>query len=207
MAVKGFPKKKIEEIGASMGIDADTIKRIREYVAQSGDKIRSTIMALAFGGTPLTEAKEQLEERFPGAKIPWDIVEFVYKNLQSDKEDTEASQQEQNKWMAERGFYPPYQIAVGGIGKDRERKGKSFRREEPVTFASILKPRKPKGNRDSGASGESKSHAELQAELRGGPQKSRISRPKWNPSPAQRQPGESGTFNPIKGLSPFVSKK
>ena len=211
LAVKGIPKKKLQEIAESMGIDSAVVDRIRNYVGQSGDKIRSTIMALAFSKTPFNDAKEQLQERFPDANIPWDVVEFVYNNLQSDKEDTEASQQEQNKWMLEQGFYPPYQIAVGGLGKDREQKGKYPRRVEPVTFASILKPRKGKGVRDVGVSGESPSLEELQkggpARVRNIPARSRISTPKWTPGAAPRQPGEPKAFNPIRGLSPFVSKK
>lgn len=211
LAVKGIPKKKLEEIADSMGVDSATVDRIRKYVSQSGDKIRSTIMALAFSKMPFSDAKEQLQERFPDANLPWDVIEFVYNNLQSDKEDTEDSQQQQNKWMMEQGFYPPYQIAVGGLGKDRERKGKYPRREEPVTFASILKPRKGKGVRDAGASGEAPSLEELQKggppKVRNIPARSRISAPGWKPGAAPRQPGEPKAFNPIKGLSPFVSKK
>jgi hypothetical protein len=210
LAVKGLPKKKLEEIADSMGIDSETVDRIRKYVSQSGDKVRNTIMALAFSKTPFSDAKAQLEERFPDANLPWDVIEYAYHNLQSDKEDTEASQQQQNEWMKEQGFYPPFQIAVGGLGMDREQRGKFPRREEPVTFASILKPRKGKGVRDAGISGEAPSLEDLQKggppKIRNIPARSRISNPKW-PSSAQRQPGESKAFNPIKGLSPFVSKK
>jgi len=205
LAMKGVPRKQLEEIGQSMGADANTVKRVREYASQSGDKIRGTIMALAFSGVPFEEAKGQLEERFPDAKIPWPTVEFVFNNLQADKADTAESQQEQNKWMAAKGFYPPYQIAVGGIGIDKERRqGKFPKREEPVTFASILSPRKGKGMRDSGASGEASSLSELKEHLRE-PQKGRISKPKWTPSSAQRQPGTSGTS--VRSLSPFAKKK
>lgn len=205
LAMKGVPRKQLEEIGQNMGADANTVKRVREYASQSGDKIRGTIMALAFSGIPFEEAKGQLEERFPDAKIPWPTVEFVFNNLQADKADTAESQQEQNKWMAAKGFYPPYQIAVGGIGIDKERRqGKFPKREEPVTFASILSPRKGKGMRDSGASGEASSLTELQQQLRG-PQKSHISKPKWTSSSAQRQPGTAGTS--VRSLSPFAKKK
>ena len=211
LAVKGLPKKKLEEIADSMGVDFQTLDRIRKYVSQSGDKIRSTVTALAFSKIPFEDAKQQLEERFPDANLPWDVIEYAYNNLQSDKEDTEASQQEQNKWMMEQGFYPPYQIAIGGLGKDREQRGKYPRREEPVTFASILKPRKGKGVRDAGISGDSPSLEELQkggpTRVRNIPARSRISPTKWNPGAASRQPGESKEFNKIRGLSPFVSKK
>jgi hypothetical protein len=212
LAVKGVPKKKLEEIADSMGIDYQIVDRIRKYVSQSGQKIRDTVTALAFSKMPFSDAKQQLEERFPDANLPWDVIEYAYNNLQSDKEDTEASQQEQNKWMMEQGFYPPYQIAIGGLGKDREQRGKYPRREEPVTFASILKPRKGKGVRDPGMSGDSPSLEDLQkgeggpVRVRNIPARSRISTPRWTPG-TSRQPGESKEFNPIKGLSPFVSKK
>jgi hypothetical protein len=200
LAVKGLPKKKLQEIADSMGIDSSTVDRIRTYVSQSGDKIRSTIMALAFGGTPFEDAKKELEDRFPGANIPWDVVEFVYHNLQSDKEDTEASQAEQNKWMAENGFYPPYQIAIGGLGKDKEPKGKFKRRIDPITFASILKPRKAKGIRDSGSSGENLPLATLKnsPQIRNIKPRSNITAPKWNPNPAPRQPGDLSFMNKRK---------
>jgi hypothetical protein len=106
--------------------------------------------------------------------------------------------------MAEKGFYPPYQIAVGGLGKDRERGGKSKRRVEPVTFASIVFPKKSMGLRDPGLKDEGES---LESMKKKSPQpsvKSKIAPPSSKPAP--RQPGV-GVDNRIKGLESFLSKK
>jgi hypothetical protein len=204
LAFSNTPNKRYYEIAASKGIDEGVAKRIRDFVKSSGAAIQKNIMGMAFSGMSFADMKEQIMEDFPGAQIPWDAVEYVFENLQSDKEDTEESQRQQNEWMAEKGFYPPYQIAVGGLGKDRERGGKSKRRVEPVTFASIVFPKKSMGLRDPGLKDEGES---LESMKKKSPQpsvKSKIAPPSSKPAP--RQPGV-GVDNRIKGLESFLSKK
>lgn len=205
LAFSNTPNKKYYEIAASKGIDEDVAKRIRDFVKNSGAAIQKNIMGMAFSGMSFEDMKEQITEDFPGAQIPWDAVEYVFKNLQSDKEDTEESQRQQNEWMAEKGFYPPYQIAVGGLGKDRERGSKSKRRVEPVTFASIVFPKKSMGLRDPGLKDEGESLESMKKKSPTQPSvKSKIAPPSSKPTP--RQPGV-GLESRIKGLESFLSKK
>jgi len=206
VAFSKMPNDRYIAIAAEHGVDEDGAKRIRDFVMNSGAAIKRRITGMAFSGMSFTDMKRQIMEDFPDATIPWDAVEYVFENLQSDREDTEESQRQQNEWMAEKGFYPPYQIAVGGLGKDKERSSKSKRRVEPVTFASIVFPHRSMGLRDVKEKGQSLD--ELQkatpAKTKPIPAKTKIAPPSSKPAP--RQPGV-GVDNRLKGLESLLKGK
>lgn len=185
-AASNMPKKKYDAIAEKLGIDENTAQRIRDYVKQSGTSIKNNIVGMAWSGMSFAEVKAEIEKKFPNAKIPWDAVEYVFENLQSDKEDSEESKRLQNEWMASKGFYPPYQIAVGGLGKDKDR-SKSKRREEPVTFASLVFPKKKPGLRDEALKEEGPKLEDLKNKPAKPSVKSKIAPP--NTHQTLRQPG------------------
>ena len=186
-ALSNMPKDKYNAIAKNNGIDEATAQRIRDYVKQSGISIQNNIVGMAWSGISFEQLKTEIEKKFPKATIPWDAVEHVYENLQSDKEDSEESKQQQNEWMKAKGFYPPYQIAVGGLGVDKSRGEKSKRRSDPVTFASIVFPKRSMGLRDPGLKEEGAKLEDLKKKAPVQSAKSKIAPP--SSKPAIRQPG------------------
>jgi hypothetical protein len=81
--------------------------------------------------------------------------------------------------MEEEGFYPPYQLAIGGLQEDKGGK-KKHRRGEEVTFASMIIPPKRRGGM-FGKDDELPSHQQVKQQL------ADIAKPRYIPN--TRQPG------------------
>jgi hypothetical protein len=206
VAFTSMPKKKYDEIAAKIGVDASVAQRVYDYVKQSGANIRKRIIGMTYNGMSFEQIKEEIEEKFPGAVIPWDVVEFVMNNILSDKEDTEESQKKQNEWMAERGFYPPYQIAVGGLGtgwsnRDKPQYGRERKHREmpPVTFASIVFPKRSMRLTDPGLKNPGESMERLKQREQA--VKTQVAPPAAKPPP--RQPGVD-VESRMKGLQSLI---
>ncbi len=189
---QGKRMNELVEAGAAIGADPETVGRISAYAKQSGNKIRGYIMHMILKDEPasLEEIKAELDKKYPGAVIPEQVIEYVYYSMLADQEDRKEDQEKQNEWMKERGFYPPYQIAVGN-----------------KTFAQILSPRK-KGGKGGTMPDDATPLEQLEQQVTKQPRKqtrTNISKPTSHLTQPQRQPGTGGEG--ISALAPFMKAR